>query len=214
MEFNLKKPSLLILISSNLIVGILAIIFQWSLAYIVFIYWIENLIIGFINIFKMLFIKRVDNKGKENKYARFGLIPFFIIHYYGFCAAHGLFIFFLIALPEIRETVPESHMLSYLKSILNSWEFIIAVGSIFISHLASFFLNYIRKKEFQKITLSEGMRAPYKRIIFVHVFIIAVGFFVVSQGYQAAWLMLLFVVMKTGIDVIQHQSEHKKLGSF
>ncbi len=81
--------SLVTLIGANLIPFIGIFLFDWDVRFIVLLYWIENLIAGFYNILKMVFLKTAqaaDNKGK------LFIIPFFCIHYGGFCAVHGFFL--------------------------------------------------------------------------------------------------------------------------
>jgi fatty acid desaturase len=51
------------------------------------------------------------------------------------------------------------------------------------------------------------MHAPYKRIVVLHVAIIAGGFLVTLLGSPAALLVAL-VALKTGMDIMLHNRSH------
>lgn len=65
----------------------------WDAAAIVLLYWTENLVIGGYNVLKMIALKPkrpVEHLGK------LFYIPFFCLHYGGFCAVHGFFLVLII----------------------------------------------------------------------------------------------------------------------
>jgi len=77
------------LIGANLIPFVGIFLFGWDVKYIVLLYWIENLVVTFYNILKMLAPR--TNQAVEHAGKLF-VIPFFCIHYGGFCAVHGFFL--------------------------------------------------------------------------------------------------------------------------
>jgi predicted permease len=81
--------SLAALIGANLIPFAGVFFFGWDVSFIVLLYWLENLIVGFYNILKMATVKTTAKAAMLHKLF---VIPFFCIHYGGFCAVHGVFL--------------------------------------------------------------------------------------------------------------------------
>ena len=77
------------LIGANLLPFFGIFLFDWDVRYIVVLYWIENLVVAFYNILKMAVLKTDQ---AEDKAGKLFIIPFFCIHYGGFCAVHGFFL--------------------------------------------------------------------------------------------------------------------------
>ena len=162
--FNKKDTlSLAALISANLIPFIGIFLFDWDVRYIVLLYWFENLIVAFYNILKMALLKTDQSAEHVGKLF---LIPFFCIHYGGFCAVHGFFLmhFFKIG----TGATPFDNMgdwwgpLIFIKLLLSVvariWasrppEMIWAVLGLTISHGISFAENYILGGEYRKSSL-------------------------------------------------------------
>jgi hypothetical protein len=88
---NLQKPSLSIqaLTVANLLPLFGVVFLGWDAAAIVLLYWIENLIVGSINILRMILVKVESTAGQFQKLF---MIPFFCVHFGGFCAVHGFFL--------------------------------------------------------------------------------------------------------------------------
>lgn len=211
-EIDYKRPSIVSLILVNVVLLALALIQQWSVFMVVFVFWIENVIIGFFNILKMLKAQpapvdpakaegaevMLNNTGCGKYFFAF----FFMIHYYAFCAGHVVFIFVLFLGDLFGGIKGHMEMADWINIGIG------AVG-IFISHAISFGTNYIGKKEYENVNLKSLMMSPYKRIVLVHVFIIGAGF-VLTSGEGVSWLLLaLFMIGKTIIDLRQHYKEHE-----
>ena len=77
------RRSALVLIISNLLPLGGVLFLDWDIGALVVLYWSENLVLGFYNILKMVAVKGL--------FATFPSL-FFLIHYGGFCAVHGLII--------------------------------------------------------------------------------------------------------------------------
>ncbi|MBW2485930.1 MAG: hypothetical protein JRE72_00795, partial [Deltaproteobacteria bacterium] len=75
-----QKASLSItaLTIANLIPLIGVVFLGWDAAAIVLLYWIENLIVGFFNILRMLLVK-VESRSKQ--FQKLFMIPFFCVHF-------------------------------------------------------------------------------------------------------------------------------------
>ena len=96
-----QKPSfsIIALMTANLVPLIGVVFLGWDAASIVLLYWIENLIVGIFNVLRMFLVK-VESRSKQ--FQKLFMIPFFCIHFGGFCAVHGFFllVFFKTGSPD------------------------------------------------------------------------------------------------------------------
>lgn len=209
--------SIVILIIVNL-VPVLGIIFlHWKVADIVVLYVFETWVVGVFNIFKMIFASGGENPPGCIK---FFLIPFFIVHYNGFVAIQGFFVIMLILAPELNNTtllattegVTYTKSFEYLLNILSfKTQLSFAYLSIIISHLYSFVINYMLKKEYKNVLIFELMFLPYRRIIVQQIVVIGGTFLLLAlNGNNMAFLITLIVV-KIFFDIQGHHKERVKL---
>ncbi|HET7269648.1 MAG TPA: DUF6498-containing protein [Rubrobacter sp.] len=89
--------SALFLIAVNTVPLVGVLLFDWSLFSIVFLYWIENGIVGFFNVLKIAWARKsvssesrfTINGRPARKASKAFIIPFFIVHYGMFWVVHG-----------------------------------------------------------------------------------------------------------------------------
>jgi hypothetical protein len=224
MEFMNDTPrkdsiSLAALIGANLIPLAGVFFFNWDVAFIVLLYWAENLIAGFYNILKIVLTRTGKSIVNSQKLL---IIPFFCLHYGGFCAMHGLFltVFFKIGesspFPANEETWP-LHLV-FIQILFNVvakiWanrppEMIWALLGLFISHGVSFVENFILGGEYRQSTIKELMHQPYQRIVVMHIAIIAAGIFVMKFNSPMPMLVIL-IFLKIVFDLFLHRKSHNK----
>ena len=210
--------SLLALIGANLIPLAGVFFFGWDVTFIVILYWIENLIAAFYNILKMALLK-VDHT-VENASKLF-IIPFFCVHYGGFCAGHGFFLihFFKIGTgssPFDNGSTwwgPFIFIQLLFSVIAKIWaskppEMIWAVIGLTISHGISFWQNYILGQEYKTSSLKKLMHQPYQRIIVMHIAIIASGIFIMKLNSPLP-LLIILILLKIFFDLYLHKKSHK-----
>ncbi len=215
---NKDNLSLIALITANLIPFIGIFLFNWDVKFIVLLYWIENLIAGFYNILKMAFLK--VNHSLENTGKLF-LIPFFCVHYGGFCAVHGFFLmhFFKIGtgsspFDNVSDWWGPFIFLQLLFSVIaNIWaskppEMIWALIGLTISHGISFWENYILGQEHKTTSLKKLMHQPYQRIVVMHIAIIAGSIFVMQLDSPLPLLVIL-ILLKIFFDLYLHKKSHR-----
>jgi hypothetical protein len=212
--------SLLVLIAANAVPLFGVIFLKWDVFYILFLYWAENLAIGFYNVLKMACVKvknPIENLGK------LFVIPFFMVHYGLFTAVHGVFIFAFFGKEHAinssahRETWP--CFLSIIQMLINTatdamqavpLQVRLAVLSLFISHGVSFVYNYLINGEYARTNSGILMATPYGRVVIMHVTILIGGILLQVTGSPAA-LLIILIGLKTFIDVSLHNAEHKKM---
>ncbi|MBI4139122.1 hypothetical protein HY479_03155 [Candidatus Uhrbacteria bacterium] len=168
----------------------------WDLYTIFMLYWVESAVIGFYNILKFT---------KFKGGLKFFLIPFFLLHYGAFMAAHLVFLtaFFAPGAGSF-ESFPLKPILAAL------WETAPAIVGLFVSHGVSFATNFIGKQEYLRVTEQQVMEAPYSRIVIMQVSIIFGGLLFQVFGLPVYALGLL-IVLKTGVDVVAHLRQHAKV---
>ncbi|MCX5847888.1 MAG: DUF6498-containing protein [Deltaproteobacteria bacterium] len=210
--------SIFSLVVANLIPLAGVFLFGWDAAVIVLLYWAENLVIGFYNILKMTFLKVYSRASiLETLFA----IPFFCLHYGAFCAVHGYLLLVLFNLGDgassfvPKETWPGPFVfLQMLASVVTSlWQthppgMEWSVVCLFLSHGLSFKQNYLGKKEYTSFTTAKLLIQPYKRIIILHVAVIAGALPIMMCGSPVPLLCIL-VLLKTGMDIFLHMKEHR-----
>ncbi|MHC4985671.1 MAG: DUF6498-containing protein, partial [Planctomycetota bacterium] len=69
--------------------------------------------------------------------------------------------------------------------------------------------DYIRGPGRERASLKALMMAPYGRVILLHLFIIGGAWVVLRIGEPIA-VLVLFVAMKTAVDLISHLVAHRK----
>ena len=196
-----KNISSYALITSNVFIFFGVLIFDYNLFSLILIYWIENVIIGFFNVFKIFMAKKEISAGKSvllngkkisGKLINAPLALFFLVHYGMFTFVHGIFVFVLF------------------KEELDVPSVMLGIAVMFASHLISFWINFVLGKEYEKISPTEAMAAPYGRIIILHLTILFGAFLITMLG-EALLVLLLFATLKTIIDWKSHKREHNKL---
>jgi len=231
----LHRPSSWVLIGVNLglIAGVIA--WDWQVFDIVFLYWVENLVIGAINVLKMIaanpdseslttlvgHMKQESDPetaekirssiaksglAKAGGVIKFFLIPFFIIHYGMFCYGHGVFIFSMFSDGSLSSGGQDA---TEAASLLTG-AMLFAISLLAASHLFSFFRNFIGAGEYRRTHPSTLMTRPYGRIIALHITIIFGAFLSMAFGSPLGLLVVL-MVLKTLVDLAMHESERNKL---
>jgi hypothetical protein len=195
-------PSALALVLANAIplVGVLA--FHWSIFAVVLLYWCENVVVGAVNVLKILF---AQPRSLGTNAVKLFLIPFFIVHYGMFTLVHGIFVLVLFG----PRTNAFPSVFAFTQAIRQSG---IGLGvlAIAVSHGFSFLTNYLGSGEYRQASPQVLMGQPYARVVVLHITILAGGFATQALGAPAAALVVL-VVLKTAIDFKAHLAERRKL---
>jgi len=213
----LTNIPLIALVSANLIPFWGVLFWGWDAFHVVLLYWSENIAVGFYNILKMAFAKvsrPVEHLGK------LFMIPFFTVHYGGFCAVHGFFVLMLVSKGESEFLHGNSWpcFFVFLQMLLNvighAYSIMpeamrYAMGALFVSHGISFVYNYLMKGEYARIKPDRLMGSPYARIVIMHMAVLFGAFLTMAVGSPVGILIIL-VGLKTSLDVIFHLRQHKK----
>jgi hypothetical protein len=204
-----------LLLAANLapLAGVLLL--GWTVSSVVILYWFENVVIGVINVARMLALSPAGATGNR-QLALLGhgiklfFVPFFIVHYFLFCAGHGVFVFSLFS--DATAYFPEHNGINFLGTLYRAIEIFstplaFAAAALALSHALSFVVNYLGGREYERLDIQKLMMLPYGRIVVLHLTIIFGGFATMALG-EPIWLIVTLVVVKIVVDLKMHLHEH------
>jgi hypothetical protein len=210
---DIRKVPFISLIVANVVTILLAILGNWDLATVMFIYWAQSIIIGVFTVISLLgddtaalradLQKPIDERGGSQKitprfvwFYKCLLAGFFTLHYglfhwayYTFIVESGLFGTVNFADPNI-------------------W---FSCGLFLANHLCSMVV-YRHEKPVGPADINEQFITPYRRIIPMHMTIIfgSIVIFVLQVvGIESTLpVLVLFLLLKTYSDISAHLIKH------
>jgi uncharacterized protein DUF6498 len=201
------------LVVANAIPLIGVLLLGWSVWNILVIYWLENGIVGVLNVLKMARAEGPVLEGPgamtfqvngrpASAMTKAALIPFFVLHYGLFWVVHGVFVFTLPLFASISDEPLATPM------TLSAGSIAFAALALAVSHALSYWWNFLRGKEYRRVTAAGQMFAPYRRLIALHLTIIFGAIAISLTGAPAAAIAVL-VGVKILLDLGLHLSEHR-----
>ena len=190
-----RSSSIAILIALNALPIYGVISWGWQSFDLIFLYWLENLIIGVFTVLRMLV--RPYRHGVDLVLPLF-FVPFFTMHYGIFCLVHGSFIFALFG-PDGFETGGLTGPLFNIWPVLHQNHLFWAAAGLLLLQLFDW-LRDVRLHGLGFASARDLMVAPYRRIVVLHITILASGFALGALGEPVAGLIIL-VVLKTVFDI-------------
>jgi hypothetical protein len=189
------------LIGANLVTIVIALARGWPLLEIMWIYWGQSVIIGFFNFLRIMNLRQFSTEGvlvngrsvdPTTKTKVEGAI-FFACHY-GFF--HAIYCVFLVAGPfSARDADATAMDLPFMA---------ICLATFLANHAFSFAHNFQRDRQ-RCPNIGTVMLFPYARILPMHITII-IGSALAGGPVAIA----LFLMLKTGADLIMHAIEHSE----
>jgi hypothetical protein len=184
----------------------------WDLLTILVLYWIENGIIGIVNVAKISRAEGAEPPARARSPARGvqtargtsrnALVAFFFLHYGIFWIVHGVFVLTIPLVAGLGGTPgpggPSGDALDL--SRFSPQGVLFAAVGLAVSHVAAYRYDYIGRGVYRTRSPSSQMFEPYPRLIVLHGTIL-VGAWIVFQVGQPILLIAFMVVLKTVIDV-------------
>jgi hypothetical protein len=224
--------SIVALVGFNLLPLVGVLFLRWNVMTILVLYWVENGIVGLLNVPKMLLAaapdepatRSVDVRGLEpvtvprgSPVAKAALVSFFLVHYGIFWLVHGVFVFALPMFAGIGgftdfRTLPDGTVQFYDSTVADPNWSAVAFGAVglAISHGTSFVVNFLGRREYLRVTIARQMFAPYGRLVILHLTILFGAFVSLTIGSPIGAVIVL-VLLKTGLDLWLHLREHGRL---
>ena len=212
---NSSRVAVALLVLSNLIPLIGVLWLGWNLMLILALYWIENGIVGVINVLKILMARgtaepsmRVSINGRPaTDLSRTGMAGFFCLHYGIFWVVHGIFVFTFIPLMTGMVDTSSSSATPF-DALPDLPVLVFGTLGLAVSHGVSFWSNYIGGREYLALSPAAVMIQPYGRLVILHVTIIVGAFVSIALGTPLGSLLVL-VVLKTALDLALHLHQHR-----
>lgn len=201
--------STLVLIFSNILVIIFAVLEKLSALDVMWIYWFQSVIIGIFNFTKIITLKEYSTEGFKqgnksvlpNKATKYSTGFFFLFHY-GFF--HFIYAIFLGGFNDITKVDSGRLDTNYL---------VLSIILFFISYL----IEFIRSRQIEQSELpniGKIMFQPYIRIIPMHLTIILGGFFAVVGSFFTTdpnlVVLIFFLGIKSIVDLLTHAATNIK----
>ena len=199
-----RSPSVVLLVLANLIPLGGVLFFGWQVFPIMFLFWLENVVVGAFNVLKMLLAR---GPGSHVGVKLF-LIPFFTVHYGIFTMVHGAFVFAMFGADWRGGGAGPFPGFDRLQDLVTQQHLVWAVLGLVISHGFSFATNYLLNGAYRTAITPVLMMQPYGRVVVLHLAILGGGFLVMLMGMPVAGLVLL-IVLKIGLDVLAHATLNK-----
>ncbi|MBE3120826.1 MAG: hypothetical protein IMZ43_11140 [Thermoplasmata archaeon] len=192
------ESSAKMLLLSNLLTIVIAILFHWSILTLLWGYWLQSIIIGLFTVVKLLVF------GYRNKHQRLLLTAvrdsiFFSVHYGIFHFVYLIFLYFFSTsgISGFHFRQPDYIGITFIGVLF------------FVNHLYSFLKNYVLEKKRIGKSTNQIFLEPYKRIFPMHLIIIAAGFFSAMVPSAEIPLIIVFLLLKTLADLKSHEILHQ-----
>ncbi len=164
--------SLAVLVLANLLPLGGVLFFGWSVFQVMALFWLENVIVGAYNLLRMA------TQILKGQFAIIVLMAFFTVHYGMFCAVHGLFVMGIFGhdqpIPGGKIQASPLAAFALMEQMIEAdatywW----ATIGLVASHGVSFLVNFLGSGEWKRVDASTLMFAPYKRVVILHLTILA-----------------------------------------
>lgn len=190
----LLDSSSISLFASNIIVIILSLVQRWDITTVLWVYWMQSIIIGFFQFLRILNLKNfstenfiINDQPAQPTYSTKLYTAFFFLFHYGFFH----FIYAIFIFNFFKSNLPFDFTYLFLGGLV-----------FFINHTFSYFHNSLQDEQ-KTQNIGALMFAPYARIIPMHLIII----FGAILG-QAS--LIIFLVLKTLVDLFMHILKHHR----
>lgn len=173
-----------VLVVSNLIPLFGVLWWGWDAYVIVFVYWLENGIIGLVNVLKI----RREEKARPGS-GRY-LSNFFVLHYGIFWMLHGIFVLLLPGFPGSGLSFPR----------ISALGLVFVLAGLTASHVGNYVFIFLRDGEYQRTDPMRQMFQPYPRLFTLQVVII-LGALLAGFLGQPVILVVLLVLFKIAFEL-------------
>ena len=199
-------PIVRTIVLANAATGLVALLFNWGVGLLMWPFWAQSVIIGLYSFLRMV---EATRRGQGGNYFQ---SVFFLIHYGGFHAAYLFFLMSFAADADSNGMVPitnesSGEIMQFYVGTSTPVDFVL-IGLLSLmfwwAHRKSYQV-YLEADLDRRPGFGSLMSIPYLRILPMHLTII----FGALIGDQFA--LLLFVVLKTMVDVLMHRFEHRWL---
>lgn len=191
-----QKCSAIVAAAINLIPIIGVLFWGWSAFALIFLYWLENVVIGVRTLASIL---ANGASGTMNGFGALFIGGFFLVHYGIFCFVHGTFVVGLFG-SDALQSASAFDLVGTARTLLTTEPNLIwGLASIALWQVVLFVL-FLARGEWRTATPTGLMSEPYPRIVVLHITIIFGGFLLMMLDEPLAGVVMLALV-KAAFDV-------------
>ena len=201
-----RDPIAWLILAVDLFPIVAVLTLGWGATPLVFLYWLENLIIGAVTLARMTATSLKDGPAGLVIMAFLG--PFFFVHYGMFCFVHGVFVSVFANLSGgIQDgfgfPTPFSLIDQALGSGANMTVFVIAIIAL---QAFLFVQDFLWRGQYKRSEVQTEMMAPYGRIIVLHIGLFAGAFAMIALGEPMLGVLALILLRALwGIVMSMHR---------
>jgi len=196
MPFKVSSSAIFLILANAVpIFGVLY--WGWDATAILVLYWLESVIMGLLNIPKILACRQTEEGRIVSALGNLFVAGFFSVHYGMFTFVHGTFLAEMFGARSMME------------GLLSGGTVFWTAVTFLVSHLFSMFINFFGKNEYLGRDPGKQMMSVYGRVFVMHFVIILGGFAVQAFGAPVLAVVML-IVLKTAIDLAAHKKEHSQ----
>jgi len=197
-----NKPAIISLLVANFIPILGVLFFSWETFPILLVFWTENLIVF---VFTVVKIVSLPAKKPSEVLQKFAHVPYLCLSFGIFTVLHGLAIFGIYSF-YYQVDFPD---IGTMTGLFVRYQLVWASVAFFISHGISYVTNYLKKREYNKMTFDHLVYEPFLRL-FAMQFIVLLGGFIIV-GFGSIFSLVPLVLFKIYLDIIAHQKYHDKI---
>jgi hypothetical protein len=234
------RLSAVALVLANLVPLAGVLLWQWSVSSVVILYWFENVIIGIVNVLRMLLVspesldlramtptkidltstqaaqvnealQRFNTPALRTGFKLF-IVPFFIVHYFAFCSGHGIFVFSMFG--DQDGYFSQLSGLNPLGALVRAFEIFSTPLALAAAALAlSHAFSFVQNY----LIGGEYRRLDLRRLMIMpYGRIVALHITIIFGGIatmmlgEPIWVLVILVVAKIAVDLKLHVAEHRK----
>lgn len=179
---------------ANLVPVVGVLFLGWHAGDVLVVYWLENLVIGGFAVARIATARGTQLPGNVTingrsaaAVPRWLLVPFFCGHYGIFALVHGVFTWILASGAGLAGSP-----LSWAATVV----------LLVVAHASEYRTRWVRDGERDRTSPIQAMFAPYKRVVLLHITLIAGVFLLLGLGAAGRVLpVVLLVLAKTAVDL-------------
>lgn len=200
----LRHPRAWWTLASNAIPVAGVLYFGWHALPLLVFYWIENVVIGAVNVLKILATGMT--KPMPMPVAALFFVVFFVVHYGLFCFVHGTFVLAIFTMNDlvqggVEPTSGAFDLVPRMTQILQlDRDLFWSACAMIVIRLGEFAVLWLPSGQWRAMEPSTQMIEPYGRVVVLHATIVLGAIPVISLG-QPVLAVLILAVMKTGLEL-------------
>ena len=200
-----------VLVAVNLVPLFGVFFWGWDVATILVLYWLENGIVGAVNVVRILLAQQPDKRdvGHHTQApfpGRAVTAAFFAVHYGVFWVIHGVFV---VVLTGFAGTTNRVDVLTPLFAAVSDPVVLVGGVGLLVGQMSTLYYDYVGPRSYRAVSPSSQVWRPYPRMVALHVTITLGGVWLVGQGSQPVAVLGLLVLLKTAAELLIYLLDRK-----